>query len=122
MNLWMLPNPLCSCRDWLRQDLNWNGAHATSRSPVQLPRLISFGNQLKLKRDSNGTELKHFLNGTEFWMLPDLLYSCAGRFPPEIGSIAFQLNMNESKLRTSRSPLQLLKLISFRHNFHLKRI
>ena len=30
------------------------------RSPLQLLRLISFGNRLNLNKDLNGTELKHF--------------------------------------------------------------
>ena len=66
---------------------------STSRYPLQLPRLISFRNQLNLNKDLNGTELKK-----------------AHRSPPKLLrliSLRNQLNFNKDLNGTELSHFQI---------------
>ena len=77
-----LPDLLYSCPDCFPLEIDWiwtrtcmELSSCISGSPLKLPRLISFRNQLKLNKDLIGFELRK---------LPDLVSSCRDWFPWEI--------------------------------------
>ena len=62
-----LPDLLYSCRDWFPLEISWiwirnwlELSSVTPRSSPQLPRLVSFRNQLNFSKNLNGNELRHF--------------------------------------------------------------